>query len=71
MTNSFEIKQPFDRFILGQIVGIPALSCEARIQQILTAQNGTTYQVAYWFNGDRKEAWVTASEIYPFPSQKE
>lgn len=51
------------QFQLNQLVEICALSCAAHVEQICIGQNGTTYKVAYWFNGDRKEAWVQAIEL--------
>lgn len=48
---------------LGQRVSIVALNESAIIEQILHSFAGTQYSVAYWFNGDRKTAWVQSSEI--------
>lgn len=48
---------------LGQEVIILAIETEGVIEQILHSIAGTQYSIAYWFNGERKSAWVRAAEI--------
>jgi hypothetical protein len=56
---------PTTKFKLGDSVLIGGIQCRSVIQKILIAQNGTTYEVAYWFNGERKECWCNEGELKP------
>lgn len=49
---------------LGQTVRIRALDLDAQVLAVMKDMEGTTYRIAWWYNGQRYNAWVHPQEIF-------
>lgn len=59
------------KFLIGDFVVIPDLdNCNAVIRQICIGVNGTTYEVAWFHNGESKTAWLFGDELMPTVIEK-
>jgi hypothetical protein len=59
--NTFQ--NTFIPYLPGSQVIIKALGSMGRIEQVLISEKCTTYELAYWFNGERKTAWMHEDEL--------
>lgn len=50
-------------FELGEQVEITELKCVGRLVRIALDGRGVEYQVAYWWNAERKDAWLPGAEL--------
>lgn len=48
---------------LGQRVKLKALEVNGSVIAYFYDKNGPQYRVVYWYNGDRKECWMTFDEL--------
>lgn len=52
------------KFVVGERVKILDLeNARSRVTQICVGQNSTTYEAAWFHNGERKVSWFQAHEI--------
>ncbi len=50
-------------FVVGQLVQLIDLDLPGRVLAVSVDTQGLMLKVGYWWNGDRKEAWVFSTEL--------
>lgn len=56
---------PMYRYRPGQKVFIAAIAKQAVVEVLHVSMAGTRYNIAWWSEDERKEAWVLEAELEP------
>ena len=56
-------RSPNFQYACGDTVSVKPLETHGRVISLNYGQDGETYQIRYWWNGDAKTIWLYPDEI--------